>query len=89
MKYLIAGQTNWRYTTQQQDTESWIHNEPYWSSYNVGQFPNVVSTRYYARAVTIQSTMSTMPVVEIDIFTHEGFIAYVNGEEVGRFNLPS
>ena len=49
----------------------------------------MASTRYYARAITIQEFMKTMPVVEIDIFTHEGFIAYANGVEVGRFNLPT
>lgn len=32
--------------------------------------------------------MKSMPVLEIDIFTHEGFIAYVDGVEVSRFNLP-
>lgn len=89
MKYLLPSQTNWRYTTQQQETDSWFHTEPYWTSSSVGQFPTVVSTRYYVRAVTIQEYMKSMPVVEIDIFTHEGFIAYVNGEEVGRFNLPA
>ena len=33
--------------------------------------------------------MKSMPVLEIDIFTHEGFIAYVDGVEVSRFNLPA
>lgn len=86
--YLLPSQSNWRFTSTQQDTESWIHSEPYWTSYLPGQFPTVSSTRYFARAVTIPESMKTMPVLEIDIFTHEGFIAYVDGVEVSRFNLP-
>ena len=31
----------------------------------------------------------SQPVLEVDIFTHEGFILYLNGAEYNRFNLPT
>ena len=32
---------------------------------------------------------TSKPILEIAVYTHQGFILHVNGDEVNRFNLPS
>ena len=51
--------------------------------------PAVSSTRYFVQSVTISTAFQSQPILEVDVYTHEGFILYVNGVEVNRFNLPT
>lgn len=68
---------------------SWTMYSPAWPEYYPGNFPSTTSTRYYTRDVTLTNEYTSKPVLEIAVYTHQGFILYVNGDEVNRFNLPS
>ena len=89
MRYLIPAASLWRYTSVDPQNPSWTQSLPAWSSYNTGSFPTVSGTRYFVQSVTITTAFQSQPILEVDVYTHEGFILYVNGVEVNRFNLPT
>lgn len=86
---MIPAISQWRYTTSDPGNQGWIHTLPNWPSYTTGAFPIYSSTRYFAQSITIDYRFKTLPILEIDVYTREGFILYINGEEVNRYNLPA
>ena len=89
VRYLISETTSWRYSASDPGNPGWINSIPSsWAQYTPGSFPPATGTRYYALQTTVTSSFQSQPVLEVDIFTHEGFILYLNGVEYNRFNLP-
>ena len=68
---------------------SWTIYSQAWPEYYPGNFPSTTTTRYYIRDVTLTNEYTSKPILEIAVYTHQGFILHVNGDEVNRFNLPS
>ena len=89
VRYMIPADSLWRYTIVDPLNPGWSQSLPAWSSYYTGSFPAVSSTRYFVQSVTISTAFQSQPILEVDVYTHEGFILYVNGVEVNRFNLPT
>ena len=90
MRFLVSEQSNWRYSNADPGNPGWTTSIPSgWGQYAPGNFPQSTSTRYYANLLTLTSVYQGMPILEVDVFTHEGFILYLNGVEYNRFNLPS
>lgn len=90
MRFLVSEQSNWRYSNTDPGNPGWTTSIPSgWGQYAPGNFPQSTSTRYYANLLTLTSVYQGMPLLEVDVFTHEGFILYLNGVEYNRFNLPS
>ena len=85
---MIPAISQWRYTVSDPGNAGWTYYLPSWPMTSTGAFPVYSSTRYFAQSVTIDYRFKTMPILEIDVFTREGFILYINGEEVNRYNLP-
>ena len=82
--------STWRYSASDPGNPGWISSIPSsWSQYAPGSFPAATGTRYYALQTTITSVFAQQPVLEVDVFTREGFILYLNGAEYNRFNLPA
>ena len=76
--------SSWKYADM-----SWTIYSQAWPEYYPGNFPSTTTTRYYIRDVTLTNEYTSKPILEIAVYTHQGFILHVNGDEVNRFNLPS
>ena len=89
---IISLSDEWKYTSESQVTSSWTSPSFFdasWSSYHSGEFPLVSSpTRYYRRRSTLPSNKLSFTLAEMGVKTREGFILYINGQEVYRFLLP-
>lgn len=88
--YTISPTDSWRYTNTAQSTADWYHSvNPSWVAYAPGSFPQVSSnTRYYALSVTVPPMWDGYYSFELGVFSREGVVVYINGEEVMRKNLP-
>lgn len=89
--YVISVLDGWRYSTEAQSTYNWRYNlNPTWQTYVPGTFPNVASnTRYYALSITVPPMTSGYSTFELGLYSREGVVGYINGEEVVRKNLPA
>ena len=89
--YVISTEDSWRYSNSPQSTVDWYHSvNPTWTSYVPGSFPTVsTNTRYYALSVTVPPMWEGYYSFELGIYSREGVVAYINGEEVIRKNLPA
>jgi hypothetical protein len=89
--YMISKDAAWSYSNQAQSTIDWRYSvNPTWSSYNPGLFPTVdANTRYYATSVTVPPSEQSYPSFEFGVYSREGVVVYINGEEVIRKNLPT
>ena len=89
--YIISVLDGWKYSTEVQSTANWRHYvNPTWQQYIPGAFPNVnTNTRYYALSITVPPMTSGYSTFELGLYTREGIVAYINGEEVIRKNLPA
>ncbi len=89
--YMIKTSEAWRYSSQAQSTPDWRYNvNPTWQLLNPGSFPAIsTTTRYYSLSITVPPLSSGYPLFEFAVYSREGVIAYVNGEEVIRKNLPA
>ncbi|KAK8803198.1 hypothetical protein WA158_000892 [Blastocystis sp. Blastoise] len=91
--YLISKSSKWKYSTISQNNISWIFNSDIsnsWSSYSQGSFPSIIndSTRYYLTTITIPD-LSNFAAFELGVYSKEGIIVYINGQELLRRNLPN
>ena len=89
--YMIKTSEAWRYSSQAQSTPDWRYNvNPTWQLLNPGSFPAIsTTTRYYSLSITVPPLSSGYPLFEFTVYSREGVIAYVNGEEVIRKNLTA
>ena len=81
--------SSWKYSNTAPADMSWTIYSQAWPEYYPGNFPSTTTTRYYIRDVTLKNEYTSKPILEIAVYTHQGFILHVNGDEVNRFNLPS
>ena len=89
--YTVSVDNSWSWSNEVQNTPDWRYSvKPTWQTYARGYFPNVsTNTRYYALSVTVPPMWDGYPLFEFGVYSREGVIAYVNGEEVIRKNLPA
>lgn len=88
--YTIAVTDSWSYSQNPQSTIDWRYSvNPTWQSGVAGTYPNVnANTRYFSRSVTVPPMWEGYPSFEVGVFSREGVVLYINGEEVARKNLP-
>ncbi|KAK8797193.1 hypothetical protein WA158_004403 [Blastocystis sp. Blastoise] len=91
--YLLRyGQTTWKYTTSAQTGSSWTtstFSDSAWSSAVSGSFSGLSGTTVYYRGSFSVSSISTYALYEISLKIKAGIIAYLNGVEIYRYNLPT
>ena len=89
--YMIKTSDSWRYSSQEQSTPDWRYNvNPTWQLLAPGNFPAIsTTTRYYSLSITVPPLTGGYPLFEFAVYSREGVIVYVNGEEVIRKNLPA
>ena len=88
--YTISTTDSWSYSAAAQSTIDWRYSiNPTWEVKAPSVFPTVTSnTRYYARSITVPPMFDGYPSFEVGVYSREGVVLYINGEEVARKNLP-
>ncbi|KAK8795570.1 hypothetical protein WA158_000227 [Blastocystis sp. Blastoise] len=92
LNYVISHSNVWKYSDIPQNNLDWtlnaINNNK-WMSYYPGIFPHtpVGTARYYVTSFRNLDCSTNYPFFEFAIYSKEGFIAYINGKEVYRFNM--
>ncbi|KAK8806949.1 hypothetical protein WA158_003708 [Blastocystis sp. Blastoise] len=87
----ITADSKWSYTDLDQSGNDWISpsfDDSKWSTGKKGDFPDLTGvTRYYRTAFKPEIDYQLFSIVEFGIFTKNGLILYINGNEVYRSNM--
>ncbi|KAK8797176.1 hypothetical protein WA158_004386 [Blastocystis sp. Blastoise] len=88
---ISATSSSWKYsTTSVNNWSSESYSDAAWTSYKPGSFPvPTTTTRYFRTTASLPTPLSQFGAIEIGIYSKEGFVAYLNGQEVLRRNLPT
>ncbi|KAK8811387.1 hypothetical protein WA158_003121 [Blastocystis sp. Blastoise] len=89
--FLVNDSTTWKYSVESQLDASWTQPtfvDTLWTPLSSGSFPNPSSiTRYYRTSITIPTDLTSYAIYELGVFTKEGVIIYVNGENIYSYNV--
>ena len=78
---------NWKYTNEAQTGATWTTQAVTWTE--GATFPVVsTTTRYFRRTITIEEFASCY-YLQLKVKTSTGFIVYVNGNRVFKYNMPA
>lgn len=101
-KIVFSEGTNWKfYDSGSLDNTKWYSSSYSDSSWKNGSAPlgygkdqktvlkANLSCYYFRKTFTLSNTPSAKDVYNLDITIDDGMIVYVNGKEVGRYNMPS
>lgn len=84
---LTASSNHWLYSNQPQSTTAWTTDPVSWES--MSSFPAVTTvTRYFRKSFFVPPTPHAYGIV-ISVKTDCGFIAYLNGQRVSDWAMPS
>ena len=78
---------NWKYTNEAQTGAGWTTQAVTWTEGDT--FPTVTTTtRYFRRTITVEEFASCY-YLQLKVKTSTGFIVYVNGNRVFKYNMPA
>ena len=91
--FTVSSTDSWKYTTAAQSTSAWASqtfSDNSWTTYAPGHFPAINSiTRYFRYTTNLPASRAVFAIADLGVYSSEGFVLYINGNEVLRRNLPA
>ena len=89
---LSTSLSQWKYTDAPQTSNDWTQtsfSDNGWSTAVAGSFPTFTSTTRYYRFTGTLANRATIPTIYTSLQNTYGFVEYVHGSEVYRYQMPS